>query len=136
VQFERFDKRKASASQNPFVTLQKRGPISLNQAAFEQLGRPEAVELLYARTERVIGLKPTSPKQPYAFPVRPQGSRGRTGNYTVAGQAFTKNYGIDTSIARRYAAEMQHDGTLLVDLKNSGVDATGPRAKKQADGSP
>ncbi len=135
MQFERFDKRKASASQSPFVTLQRRGPISLNQAAFEELGKPEAVELLYAREERVIGLKPTSLKQPYAFPVRPQGSRGRAGNYTVAGQAFTKNYGIDTSVARRYAAEMQ-DGTLLIDLKTGGVDATGPRAKKEADGGP
>ena len=127
--FERFDKRSVASTTSPFVTLQKRGPFGLNRSAYEVLGRPEAVELLYDRDEHIIGLKPVSPTEPYAFPVRPQGSRERISNFLVAGQSFTKHYGIDTSVARRYAAEMQGD-ILTVDLKRGGVEATGPRTKR------
>ncbi|MDQ3922523.1 MAG: hypothetical protein M3309_01085, partial [Actinomycetota bacterium] len=76
----------------------------------------------------LIGMKKTSPKEPYAFPVRPQGTRDRISNFLVAGQSFTNFFGIDTSVARRYAAEMQDD-ILIVDLKKGGAEVTGPRAK-------
>ena len=133
--FERFDKKTMTVSKAPYLTLQKGGTMSLNRRAFLDLGEPEAVELLFDRDEQLIGLKPTSPKEPYAFPIRPQGSRNRVSNYAVAGQAFTKHYDIDTSVARRYLAEMRDD-TLVVDLKSGGAIATGPRlgqTKKKRD---
>jgi hypothetical protein len=95
------------------------------------LGSPEAVELLYSKKDRVIGLREVSKKEPFAFPLRPQGRKGHEpSNYLVAVQAFTKHYGIDTSVAMRYPAEIQDD-ILTVDLSR-GTVATGPRAQDDA----
>lgn len=126
--FEEFDKRSAAASKSPFVTLQKRGPLSLNKAAYELLGAPEAVTLLYDREEQLIGLNPADQGNPRAFPLRPQGERAS--NFLIAGQAFTQYYGIDTSTARRYGVDLR-DGVLIVDLKSENTEVTGPRARSR-----
>lgn len=124
--FEVFDKRTAKSSKVAYVTIQRRGLVSLNEAAFQGLHGAEAVELLYNRAERVIGLRAVDPKAPHAFPVRRQGVGH---NYLVAGQAFSTYYGIDTTTARRYLAQFRN-GMLLIDLKEAGADATGVRARK------
>ena len=106
--------------------------MTINRAACEMLGGPRAVELLYSKKNRVIGVRQISPKEPYAFPLRGQGRKGREpSNYLVAVQAFTKHYGIDTSVAMRYPVEMQED-ILTVPL-DRGTVATGPRAKTKDD---
>ncbi len=124
VNWEVFQRRAAPVVSQPFVTLQKRGTMSLNAAAFEALGEPEAVELLFDRGERLLGFRPVDPSAPHAYRPRKQ---GRTANYVVSGMALTQYYGVETDTARRYAAEMR-DGVLVVDLKQSGSDATGVRA--------
>lgn len=123
--FEEFDKRAATASKSPFVTIQRRGPFSLNRAAYEALGKPEAVSLLYDEEEKLIGFKPRPLNYARALPVRPQGPNQNT--YMIAGRAFAQHYDLDTSVARRYAVEMR-DGILILDLKTESVDVTGPRA--------
>ena len=52
------------------VTLGPRGDIYLNVKAWEALGCPGAVELLFDRGRRVIGLVPTEAWQPNSFPVK------------------------------------------------------------------
>lgn len=42
----------------PRATITKRGRILLSRAAFEMIGSPETVDLLFDRTERTIGVKP------------------------------------------------------------------------------
>jgi len=107
--------------------------MTINRVAYEMLGGPEAVELLYNVPNRVIGVRQVSPKEPYAFPLRGQGRKDKEpSNYLVAVQAFTKHYGIDTSVAMRYPVEMQED-ILTVPL-DRGMVATGPRAKTRDDG--
>lgn len=123
--FEVFDKRAATSSKNPLVTIQKGGYFSLNKAAYKALGEPETVELLFNREEKLIGFRPVASDSPRGFPVRPQGERAST--YMVTGRAFSKYYEIDSSIARRYGVEMQ-DGILVLNLKSPSVDVTGPRA--------
>lgn len=133
IDFERFDQRHIAIAGSPFVTIQKGGRVmTINRAAYEMLGSPEAVELLYSKKDRVIGVRKVSKKEPYAFPLRGQGRKGQEpSNYLVAVQAFTKHYGIDTSVAMRYPAEIQQD-TLTVSLDRGNV-ATGPRAKNKDD---
>jgi hypothetical protein len=134
LDFERFDKRHIAIAGSPFVTIQRGGRVmTINRVAYEMLGRPEAVELLYSKQNHgVIGVRQVSPKEPYAFPLRGQGRRGQEpSNYLVAIQAFTKHYGIDTSVAMRYPVEMQED-ILTVPL-DRGTVATGPRAKTKDD---
>jgi hypothetical protein len=106
--------------------------MTINRAAYEMLGSPEAVELLYSKTNRVIGVKQVSKTEPYAFPLRAQGRKGQDpSNYLVAAQAFTKHYNIDTNVAMRYPAEMQDD--ILTASLDRGMVATGPRAKSKDD---
>lgn len=132
VEFERFDKRQTPIAGSPFVTIQRGGRVmTINRVAHEMVGSPEAVELLFNKENRVIGVRQVSKTEPYAFPLRGQGRKGsQPSNYLVAVQAFTKHYDIDTSAAKRYPAEMQED-ILIVDLSR-GVEATGPRDKSSA----
>ena len=127
--FEVFQRRAAPVVNQPFVTIQARGTMSLNRAAFEALGEPAAVELLYDRAERLVGFRPVDPTAPHAYQPRKQ---GKTANYIVSGTAFTQYFGIETGAARRYPAAMQ-DGVLVVDLKQPGTDATGVRARAVKD---
>ena len=133
MDWERFDQRHIAIAGSPFVTIQKDGRVmTINRPAYELLGSPEAVELLYSKGNRVIGIREISKKEPYAFPLRAQGRKGhQPSNYLVAVQAFTKHYDIDTSVAKRYPAEMQDD--ILTIPLNRGNVATGPRAKSKDD---
>jgi hypothetical protein len=123
--FEVFDRKAATASKNPMISIQKQGSFSLNRAAYKLLGEPEHVELLYDPEEKLIGFREVSDNSPRAYPVRPQGESAAT--LMIAGQAFTKYYGIDTSLARRYSVEMV-DNILVLDLKGESTVVTGPRA--------
>ncbi len=123
--FEVFNRRTAPSTTQPLVTIQKRGTMSLNRSAFEALGEPDAVELLYDREERLLGFRPVDPAVPHAYRPRKQGNAA---NYILAGQAFTQYYGVETGTARRYRAKLLDD-VLVVDLKQPGTDATGPRAR-------
>lgn len=122
--FQEFDKRAATASKSPFVTIQRKGIFSMNRAAYALMGEPEAVTLMFDPEEQLVGFKPTLISSPRAFPVRVQ-QNGNT--FVVGGHAFTKHYGLDTTIARRYGAE-NRDNILVLDLKAKSTDATGPRA--------
>ena len=55
VEFSREDSR--SRREDPMFTLQARGVLSLNNAAFLALGQPQAVALLYDADEDVIALR-------------------------------------------------------------------------------
>ena len=52
------------------VTLNFKSMLLLNRTAFEQLGRPTAVELFFDRTYGIIGVKKTRPDAHNAFPVK------------------------------------------------------------------
>ena len=124
--WERFTKRGMPVAGQPFVTIQRKGLISLNRTAHDMLGKPEAVELLYDRDEKIIGLRRVDPSETFAYPVRTQASS----NFLIAGTAFTSYYGIDVSVARRYRAAMMDD-VLAVDLKQEPTEVTGPRARER-----
>lgn len=128
--WEVFDKRAAVSTKSPMVTIQRKGLLSLNRAAVEALGQPDTVELLFDAEENMVGLRPAEPTSPRSYPLRSQ-SNGST--YLVAGTAFTNHYGIDTSVARRYAASMIGP-VLAVDLKQDAAIVTGPRARPKRPG--
>ena len=102
----------------------------MNQASRAAIGEPEAVELLYDKEAHLIGFRPVDPSHPRAYGLRKQ---GRSNNWIIGGQAFTKAFNIDTSTATRYPVTVD-DGVLVVDLKQTGTDATGVRLKKVGDG--
>ncbi len=120
--FKRYRSRSVKTS---LVTIQRGGTFSLNWAAFEALGKPQAIELSFSRLKRIIFFRSIDLNDPSGIPVRKQGN---SDSYTVAGLTFTKDYDIDISIARRYIGHLQHD-MLIVDLNSPSADATGPRAR-------
>jgi hypothetical protein len=87
------------------VTLSDRAVFYLNKAAFEVLGGPAAVELMYDGNRRIIGMKATDARKRNAFPLK----KHVNGNYRkVNASAFIRHF------------RMRLDGTSLFD----GADIT------------
>jgi hypothetical protein len=123
--FETFKRQRAPITTEPAVTIQKRGTISFNAPAYEALGAPDQVELLYDRDARLIGFRKADQNVEHAYIVRPLG-KGST--HMVSGTAFLAYYGIEFEVARRWIARQQDD-LLVVDLKEPGIEVTGNRAR-------
>ena len=123
--FETFTRRMVPLSHEPSVTIQKAGTISLNKSAHAAMGEPDYVELLFDAGNQVVGFRPSDSHSPHAYPLRPQ--RKDVGPYMVAGTAFTKYYGIDTTVSRRWVAEVV-DGVLCADLTKDCAIVTSNRS--------
>src|SRR5882724_5089796 len=81
------------------VTLGHKGTFYLNGIAYDALGAPAAVEMLYDGNRRIIGLKPIDPRKRNAFAIRPH---GKSGNYKrISASAFCTHFRLRT------------DGTVL-----------------------
>lgn len=127
--FEVFNKRKQTLGKAPSATLQKRGILSINQSAYDLIGSPESVELLFDADDRVIGLRGVDEDVPHGYGVRRSKSSGPV---LVACSAFTQYYGIATDTSRRYVP-FERDGILCIDLNTEGVEVVGNRARDSDD---
>lgn len=106
----------------PAVTIQKRGALSLNTAAYEALGSPKHVALLYDRDEQLMGMRKVNATTPHAYVVRGVGNNQAT--HVVSGKAFLSYYEIPRDVARRWTAKVEDD-VLVIDLKQPGFEVTG-----------
>ncbi len=100
-----------------YVTINRAGHIVMNRIAFEMLGSPEAVVLLFDREQQVVGLKPTHPHLRRAFKVSP---RGQHGGRRVRAHKLCKDFGIfipETLLFPR--AYIDHEGVLILDLSDT-----------------
>ncbi len=123
--FEVFEKYHSRSIKELYVTIQKRGTISLNRASFRAMGSPKFAELLFNRSKRLIAIRPANTASGRTVPIRRQ---GHSESYLIAGLTFTKEYDIDSSVARRFVATMEGN-MLVIDLNSPSTDATGPRAR-------
>ena len=133
-EFEVFTKG-SPAARRPQVTIQRVGALGYNAAAVHALGDPEAIQLMYDRTHRVIGIKKVELDAPGSYAIRPvsPGAKGRV----LSAKTFLIHFEIPFDVPLRYDAEMV-DGILVVDLNKGGEDATsnrtrGVRARQGAD---
>lgn len=118
--FEKFRRYKVTEGDIPIVSLHLRGIFALNKNAFDALGQPEALEILYAPEERVIGFKASSRSSPDSYAVR---NSTKTA-FQVEGRSFLKYYKIpDEARGRRYRAELVDNDLLTVDLNQDAEDA-------------
>ncbi|TQM01618.1 hypothetical protein [Pseudonocardia kunmingensis] len=124
--FEVFTKRMVPLANQPYVTVQKRGTISMNKSAHALLGDPGAVELLYDATAKVMGFRAVAETVEHAYAIRAMGGKAASSTFMVSGRAFFRYYGIDTDEARRYPATIE-DGVLCVDLSQPGTVVTSNR---------
>jgi hypothetical protein len=135
--FETFKRQRQRPSDDPYVTIQKKGVISLNLASYTALGSPEAVELLYDREERLVGLRKVDPSVEHAYIVRGLGRGKVDTNWLISGTAFAQYYGIKADSARRWKAKVVEDAEMLiVDLKEPGTEVVGNRAPKREERAP
>lgn len=116
--FETYKRQRLTPSGEPFITIQKKGIFSLNRAAYEALGAPDAVELLYNREDRLIGIRKVNKSVGHAYSVRAFGKSGMT--WLVSGTAFLSYYDIPIPDPVRRAARVEKN-MLVVDLKDPGV---------------
>jgi hypothetical protein len=120
--FEKFTRssgRKATDTR-PILTINRDGKFSLNIAAFDELGRPDAVQLLFDRDVPAVGLLPSDRGNPSSYVV----VNAAKDNYskTVSAGAFCNTYNIDHEETQRYVlsvgenAEQDGDGIGQADL--------------------
>ncbi|MCA1588936.1 MAG: hypothetical protein LC730_06100 [Acidobacteria bacterium] len=76
----------------PRVSLSPKGIISINRIAFEMLGEPEAVILMFDRINSLIGLRPGPTKFEHAFPLVSPNKSGL--GKIVRGKKFCNYYQI------------------------------------------
>jgi hypothetical protein len=120
--FETFKRNRMPSTGEPALTIQKRGALSLNTAAYEALGSPKHVALLYDRDEKLIGMRKVPATAPHAYVVRGVGTNLAT--HVVSGKAFLSYYEIPRDVARRWTAQVKDD-VLVIDLKQPGFEVTG-----------
>ncbi|HWD37316.1 MAG TPA: hypothetical protein VG944_00580 [Fimbriimonas sp.] len=123
--YEVFKRQRVPRAQDPYVTIHRRGTIALNTPAWEALGSPAAVELLFDRESNVMALRPVNKGAAHAYRLRQNGTSASS--YVLSGTAFFQYYGIPLlTEARRLAAQVE-DGMVVVDLAQEGEAAHPPR---------
>lgn len=131
MSFEVFKKSSAPMPSVPSVTIQKRGLISLNRAAYALIEEPEAVELLWDAQNRLIGLRPTDLVNPDGYPARAQNAKSDRGPILIAGSLFTRFIGLDTTHAKRWVPR-EEGGILVIDLNVEGQPVSSNRRKSRS----
>lgn len=122
--YQRYIPGSFAPSKEPFVSVQRRWKtIGINQAGYVAVGEPEAVELLFDESEKILGLRKVSPSESYAIPVRKQANAR---NYLISSQGFANYFGLQADVGRRLPAKLE-EGVLTVDLKEAGVEFSARR---------
>ena len=124
--FQIFVNRAVPMTAQPFVTVQKRGMLSINIPAYTLLGSPAAVELMYDPQRRIIGVRGVDPGADHAYPLRTLAGR-EDGPFVVSATAFLKHFQIMPTVSRRWSVTVR-DGVLLVDLGTEGTPVSSNRS--------
>jgi len=127
-QWQRLERGSKPTRESPSVGIQANASLSLNTAAYEALGCPPEVEILFDPVEQLIGLRAATPSTA-TYPVRKK-TTART--YLVSGRALAARMNIDTRRSRRLPARLS-EGVLIVDLKEEAEahDRSGATARKR-----
>jgi len=126
-EWEKFTGRQfgRKAREDVRVTLGKKGNIYLNGKAYDALGRPAAVELLFKGNSRIIGLKPTDIRRSNAFTVR----NHTAGNYKrISAAAFCQHFRIRPTATMLFQdVDIDNSGVMHLDLTNTITVTRGAR---------
>lgn len=113
--FELFTKQVAATSGRPFISLQKRGIFGFNLAAYEALGEPKAVALLFDAERKIVGFRPADPAEAHAYALR---GGANDNSYVVSGMQFVRHYGIPNEVGQRWPAFKEGD-LLCIDISRA-----------------
>lgn len=101
------------------VTLNGKGEIVFNRSTWNRLGSPDAVHILYDKTNNRIGLKPTRLAIDDAYPIQ---KNNRHGSRKVRAYRLLAEYAIDLPETVQFpTARIDEDGILILDLRTARV---------------
>lgn len=101
----------------PRVTLNRRGVLLLNKHAYEALGSPAAVKLLFEEDRRCIGLMPHDIRHTNAFPVK---QKDRWHNRVIQLTSFCRHHGIDIRRTVLFnEVDIDREGMMRLDLNRT-----------------
>jgi len=98
------------------VTLQRDGSLLLNALAYEQIGRPEAVQLMFEGSRRRVGLKAIDASEDHAFPVVPL---KRMTQWVVRSSPFFVHHRIKSDRTMLFGkVEKTDEGVLALEVES------------------
>jgi hypothetical protein len=115
-EWEKFQGGPTQATQTRLhATIAPSFKIHLNANLHRQLGKPAAVHLLFNRQRDQIGLEPTSPRLPEAFPVKEHNNV-----YYISAAPFCRHFGIKIDATHKFIRpEVSSDGKLILNLSET-----------------
>lgn len=113
------DRGRTRRATPPSVTICADGRrIGVSRSAYEALGKPAAVELLFDATETVVGFRSVARGAPNSFVVLVS---GRVAHYVIC-HTFLRHVGFgEPGVVRRFPAEMDGD-VLVARIGDAGAD--------------
>lgn len=114
---EDFDGRRRRSDLNvPRVTVQRKGNMGLNYAAFRALGEPEAVVFQVDKGGRGFAMRPAKQSEKTAYPIRRQNAAY---SYVIGARSFTGAMGWGDDTFREFIPTIVGN-RLLIDLRETG----------------
>lgn len=120
-EWQDFTERRARPDQRvPRVTIQKKGNMGMNVAAYQALGEPKAVVFRFDQQRRAFAIRPARNGEKAAYPVRKQ---QMANSYVIGAKSFTSFMQLDKDALLSFHPKVQ-DGMLIVDLNEEVTDGT------------
>ncbi len=102
-----------------YATMNSKGTIVMNKAAYERMDSPAAFLLLYDSANNTIGLKPTGASMRNAYPAN---RSGRHGGRKVSAYRLLTECGLHIEKTVEFPdAEIDLDGILVLNLRTAKV---------------
>ena len=111
-----------------YVTLNKRGYITMSRVTYERAGGPKAFIVYLDEVNNRIGLKPTHPSFKNAYPVGPS---GRHGGKLVRAFRAMQEMGIVVNETIQFHDVVFEDGLLILDLRTAKVSTRAMSQRKR-----
>ncbi len=113
--------------QRIYVSMSKRGLISLNAKCYRELGKPVAVFLHFSRVDDIIAIEPLdSTRFREAFPLKPNGTA-----WSISAAPFCRNFGIKLGGTERFISPEIRDGALQLKLSETVTITRTRRVRKK-----
>jgi hypothetical protein len=104
-----------------YVTMNRLGSIVLSRVAWERLGGPGAVFIMWDRFNQRLGLKPAAVGERNAYPVK---KYGRRGSKIVRAFRLVTEFGIRPPDTLEFqGTKIDADGVLILDLRSVKISA-------------
>ena len=115
----KFEKFLGGPTQPPetrvYVSMDRRGVITLNATCYRLLGKPKSVYLHFSRMDDTIAIEPVdSYHLPAAFPLKPNGSA-----WYLNSAPFSRHFGIRLDATQRFVSPDIRDGVLHLKLSET-----------------